>query len=97
MRARLLMDCMPGSAVLETNDKGELHIPAGVLGAGPHVRFRLEQEGEALRLVPEAQRLWETASPEERVRAFRDWVARLPKRKGPAIPAELLRREHLYE
>jgi len=88
---------MPGSAVLETNDKGELHIPAGVLGAGPHVRFRLEQEGEALRLVPEAQRLWETASPEERVRAFRDWVARLPKRKGPAIPAELLRREHLYE
>ena len=36
-------------------------------------------------------------TPEERVRSFHDWVARLPKRKGPPIPAEALRRENLYD
>jgi len=89
---------MPKPTVLETNESGELQIPAGVLGAGPHARFRLEQEGEALRLIPEAQGpVWETASPEERARTFREWVARLPKRGGPAIPAEALCRENLYD
>ena len=84
--------------VLETNESGELQIPAGVLDAGPHARFRLEHEGKTLRLVPEAPHaLWETLAPEERARTFRDWVARLPKRRGPAIPGEALRRENLYD
>ena len=83
--------------ILETNARGELEIPAGVLGAGPHARFRLEQEGQILRLVPEAHTLWESRSPAERARAFHEWVARLPKRKGPGIPAEALRRENLYD
>ena len=82
--------------VLETNESGELQIPAGVLGAGPRARFRLEHEGEALRLIPEARRgSWERMPPGERVRTFRDWVAQLPKRSGDAIPAEALRRESL--
>jgi hypothetical protein len=84
--------------ILETNANGELRIPAGVLGTGPRARFRLEQEGHALRLVPEgchARR--ETLSPEERAQVFRDWVASLPKREGPAIPSEALRRENLYD
>jgi hypothetical protein len=81
--------------ILETNARGELEIPAGVLGAGPHARFRLEQEGQILRLVPEAHTLRETPSPDERARTFHEWVARLPKRKGAAIPAEALRRENL--
>jgi len=89
---------MPNPTVLETNESGELQIPAGILGAGPRARFRLEHEGDALRLVPEAPRpFWETASPSERVRTFRDWVARFPKRRGSAIPAEALRRENLYD
>jgi hypothetical protein len=88
---------MTEPTILETNARGELEIPAGVLGAGPHARFRLEQEGQPLRLVPEGHSLWETLSPDERARAFRDLVARLPKRRGPAIPAEALRRENLYE
>ena len=84
--------------VLETNESGELQIPAGVLGAGPRARYRLEHEGQALRLIPEAQRpLWETLPPGERIRTFRDWVAGLPKRTGHAIPAEALRRENLYD
>jgi hypothetical protein len=83
--------------ILETNASGELEIPAEVLGAGPHARFRLEQEGQTLRLIPEARPFWETLPPDERARTFREWVARLPKRRGPAIPAEALRRENLYD
>ena len=89
---------MAEPTILETNASGELQIPAGALGAGPHARFRLEQEGGALRLIPEAPRaLWESLPPHERARTFRDWVARLPKRTGPALPAEALRRENLYD
>jgi hypothetical protein len=83
--------------ILETNARGELEIPAGVLGAGPHARFRLEPDGQTLRLIPETHRLWETLSPEARARGFHEWVARLPKRRGPAIPPEAMRRENLYD
>ena len=89
---------MTEPTILETNDAGELRIPAGALGAGPHARFRLEHEGNALRLIPEVQQaLWQTLSPQERVRNFHDWVAGLPKRRGSALPAEALRRENFYD
>ena len=91
------MGVMPEPTILETNANGELEIPARVLGAGPHARFRLEHEGQVLRLIPEVRPIWETLAPAERARTFRDWVARLPKRGGPAIPAEALRRENLYD
>jgi hypothetical protein len=88
---------MAKSTILETDARGELAIPAAVLRAGPHARFRLEYEGQTVRLIPETHPLWESLPPHERALAFRDWVARLPKRKGPAIPAEALRRENLYD
>jgi hypothetical protein len=89
---------MAEPTILETNAKGELQIPAEVLGAGPRARFRLEHEGPSLRLVPEARHaLWESLPPHERARTFRDWITRLPKRKGLPIPAEALRRENLYD
>ena len=91
------METMAEPTILETNAGGELQIPAGILGAGPHARFRLEQEGQTLRLVPETHPLLETPSPDDRARTFHEWVARLPKRRGPAIPAEALRRENLYD
>jgi hypothetical protein len=92
------MEIMAEPTILETNASGELQIPAGVLGVGPRARFRLEHEGRALRLIPETPHaLWETLPPHERARNFRDWVTRLPKRIGPAIPAEALRRENLYD
>ena len=43
------MEIMVEPTILETNASGELRIPAGVLGAGPRARFRLEHEGHALR------------------------------------------------
>ena len=84
--------------ILETNATGELQIPAGALGAGPGARFRLEHEGNAIRLIPEAQQaLWETSSPQERARKFLDWVDGLPKRGSPPIPPEALSRENMYD
>ena len=92
------MEIMAEPTILETNASGELQIPADALGAGPRARFRLEHEGDALRLIPEAPHaLWETLPPHERARTFRDWVTQLPKRRGPATPAEALRRENLYD
>jgi hypothetical protein len=89
---------MSHPTVLETNESGALQIPARFLSAGPHARFRLEREGTVVRLIPEPQRLlWESASPGERVRAWRNWVASLPKRSAPALPAEALRRENFYD
>jgi hypothetical protein len=88
---------MTGPTILEPNASGELKIPARVLGSGPHTRFRLEHEGQILRLIPEAHSHAEILSPKERARTFRDWVARLPKRRGGAIAAEALRRENLYD
>jgi hypothetical protein len=84
--------------VFETNESGKLQIPAGILGAGPHARFRPEHDGETPRWIREAPRgVWEDRTPDERVRSFHDWVARLPKRKDLPIPAEALRRENLYD
>ena len=92
------MEIMAEPTILETNESGELQIPAGALGAGPRARFRLEHEGSVLRLIPEASHaLWKSLPPRERARTFRDWVTRLPKRSGPPIPAEALRRENLYD
>lgn len=84
--------------ILETNDSGDLRIPAAVVGAGPRARFRLEHEGEALRLVPEVRvRLWEVLPAAERVRALREWVSGLPRRGKPPLASEALRRENLYD
>jgi hypothetical protein len=89
---------MAEPTILETNASGELQIPARVLGVGPRARFRLEPEGPAFRLIPEGpQTALENLPPDERARAFREWVTHLPKRNGPAIPPEALRRENLYD
>ena len=88
---------MAEPTILETNDSGELEIPAEVLGAGPRVRFRLEHDGRVLRLIPEPYTLMDGLAPDQRARAFRDWVSRLPKREGPAISGDALRRENFYD
>ena len=38
---------------------------------------------------------WETATPEERAEAFRQWASR--HKGGPGLPAEALRRENMYD
>lgn len=87
---------MSEPVVLETNEDGTLQIPAGVLGTGPHVRFRVERQGGAVRLVPVGEREpSEETAP--RIRLFREFLQRFPRHAGPPIPAEALRRENLYD
>ena len=87
---------MDDGTILETNDRGELEIPAGVLGAGPHARFRLQHDGAALRLIPEAF-VGQEVSPESRAATFRRWVTQLPARTAAPIAADELHRENLYD
>jgi hypothetical protein len=48
-------------------------------------------------ILPDRQRpFYETASPEEWVRAFREWAAS-HKGTGTPIPDEALRRENMYD
>ena len=65
----------------------------------PHVRYSLEEENGDLKLklkvTEEATPFWATATPEERVADFRQWVA--SHTDGPNLPAEALRRESIYE
>ena len=41
------------------------------------------------------QPFWETATPAERAEAFRQWAS--SHKGGPGLPAEALRREHMYD
>ena len=41
--------------------------------------------------------VWAALPPADRARAFHEWVAQIPKGSGPAIPAEALRRENIYD
>jgi hypothetical protein len=82
--------------ILETNANGGLEIPASILNAGPRARYRVEQEGSVVRIVPEAPDN-EALTPEMRAQRFLAWVEQLPKREGPPIPADALRRENMYD
>ena len=82
--------------IIETNANGGLEIPASILNAGPHARYRVEREGSVVRIAPEAQD-GEALTPEMRVQRFRDWLESMPKNEGPPIPLDALRRENLYE
>jgi hypothetical protein len=85
-------------AIVEVDEHGTLRLPADVLAAiGPLARFALEVQGATLVLRPvERMPLWQSATPEERAGAVRHW-ARQERPTAPPLPAEALRREHLYE
>ena len=82
---------------LEVDDRGSLTVPPDVLGpVAAHRRYRVETSGEVVLLRPEeAEPFWARATPEERVAAFRAWLAR--HQGGPALPIEALRRISLYD
>ncbi len=84
--------------VVEVNEDGALYLPPEIIGhARPHSRYVVEAQGEALLLRPEtdSQPFWATATPEERVKRFLDWVA--SHEDGPNLPDESLSRESIYE
>ncbi len=86
------------SRVVEVNEEGKLSLPAEVLEqVRPHRRFVVEVSNGALILRPEVktQPFWATATPEERAKDLRQWVA--SHKDGPGLPDEALSRETIYD
>lgn len=99
------------SRKVRSNKKGDIIITHDMFeGLRPNADYEIEQEGNALKLMPtdesitdqvenlqaEAKRLWTEASPEERVRAFREWLEK-PRSKSPPLPEEAMHRESMYD
>lgn len=86
------------SQIIEVNEDGGLYLPATMVEqTKPHKRFFVEVSNGTLVLRPavEAQPFWATATPEEWVQNFREWVA--SHTDGPGLPDEALRRENMYD
>lgn len=89
------------SQIVEVNEDGGLYLPAKVLEqVKPHRRFVVQPVNGMLILQPEHTALpfWATATPEEWVQNFREWLASMRKEEsGPPLPDEALRRENMYD
>jgi hypothetical protein len=83
--------------VVEADDKGSLVVPPELRDiVRPHSRYVLEVQGDLLILRPEERKpFWATATPEQRKRAFLEWVA--SHRGGPGLPDEALHRDTMYD
>ena len=87
---------------IEADANGTLVLSSEMTGiAKPHARFIIERGNGQVTLTPkeEAKPFWATATPEERVADFRQWVANLRKQEPsqPPLPDEALRRENMYD
>lgn len=93
------------SALVEVQENGEVRLPAEVHSWKPHTQLQVAAEGEKLVIAPaqkaaiadESAALWYSRTPAERAAAFRELTATLPRREGPEIPDEALRRENMYD
>jgi hypothetical protein len=89
------------SQVVEINEEGTLRLPPEVIEqVKPHKRFAIEVDNGTLILRPETeeQPFWATATPEEWVEHFHQWLASIRVREsGPPLPDEALRRENIYD
>jgi bifunctional DNA-binding transcriptional regulator/antitoxin component of YhaV-PrlF toxin-antitoxin module len=86
------------SSIVEVSESGTLQLPAEILQAiRPNTRFVVEVESDRLILspVPPEQPFWATATPEEGVERFHQWVQ--SHKDGPNLPDEALRRENIYD
>jgi len=84
--------------ILEINETGTPQLPEEVLQAiPPHTRFQVKVTSDnrliLSPLLPE-QSFWATATPEEQVERFMEWVR--SRKNGTNLPDEVLRRENIY-
>jgi hypothetical protein len=94
------------SQIVEVNEDGALYLSPEMLGdAKPHTRYEVKAQGKMLVLVkvadaesqlPGARRFYETATPEQRAEAFRQW-ANEERPPAPPLSDEALRRENMYD
>ncbi len=84
--------------VVEVSEDGALYLPPELIGhVQPHTRYVVEPQGESFMLRPEkkSQPFWATATLEEWIKSFDEWV--LSHKDGPNLPYEALSRESIYE
>ena len=91
------------SHVLEVDAQKGLHIPLELLGGvNAHTRYIVDIQGETVILQPEQhvaeepKPFWETATPEERAKAFIEWASR-ERPPAPALSLEAMSRESIYD
>lgn len=86
------------SDIVEIDERGAIHLPHAVLAVmKPHTRFVLDVQGNILLLRPiTTMPFWQTATPQERAEAARQW-AELPRPAAPAIPDAVLHRDQMYD
>jgi hypothetical protein len=84
--------------IVEVDERGAIQLPAELLSAmKPHTRFVLEQRGTTLVLQPlGSQPFWNTATPEDRAAAVRQWAA-LDRPAAPPLSDADVSREQMYE
>ncbi len=87
--------------IIEADANGTIVLSPEMIGTiKPHSRFTLEQENGKVILTPQEEKpFWATATPEEWVADFRQWMARIRANndnRGP-LPDEALHRESMYD
>ncbi len=80
------------------DERGALQLPGDLLAAvKPRTRFVLEMQGETIVLRPVTELpFWQTATPQERAEAARQWAARA-RPSAPPIPDAALHREQMSQ
>ena len=86
------------SEIVELDERGAIQLPGDVLAVvKPRTRYVLEMQGETIVLRPvTALPFWQTATPQERAEAARQWPA-LERPAAPPLPEEALHREQIYQ
>ncbi|NCC33465.1 MAG: hypothetical protein EOM24_15825 [Chloroflexia bacterium] len=86
------------SEMVELDERGAIQLPGDLLAVvKPRTRFVLEVQGETLILRPiTALPFWQTATPQERADAARQW-AELERPAALPIPDTALRRDEMYD
>lgn len=86
------------SEIVELDEQGAIQLPRDLLAVvKPRTRYVLEMQGETIVLRPVAELpFWQTATPQERAEAARQWAA-LERPSAPPIPDAALHRDQLYD
>lgn len=84
--------------IVEIDERGAIQLPSDLLAVlKPRTRYVLEMQGETIVLRPvTALPFWQTATPQERAEAARQWAA-LERPAAPPIPDAALHRDQLYD
>ncbi len=84
--------------LIKPDADGNLVVPKEVLGeVAPDVIYSVEREGKTIRLEPQPRKLHEIEDPEERIRAFRDFVKAFARPSGGALPDWHVIRDGIYD